>query len=594
MKTKTKRYLRMLSVFVGASLLFLLLLGGVRNIIVNAQHIQITQRIKETDTSTGPILRIPQNTIAYAGEPVSLTVIFTSNDHAIASTVFSLNYDQTCLHFDPTDADGDQIPDAVMLDIPGGFNGSVTFSGTDTDGELDFFISDLFPPLSSLPNGTLATVRLMSTCQPISETITATVGFSQDPLASFGDTAGQSIAGATYAGVVEIIARSPTLSIAKDISAQAGTPASVPIRFRGDNYAIATTAFSVDYDQACLDFDPVDRDADGIPDAVDFHVTGAFNAFVTFDKTDTDGELDFFIGDIFPPLASLPDGTLATVTFTPTCSPSPENIITATVGFSQDPTASFGSVDGQSVAGTTINSYLEIMPTTHLTAGVTLSPDHRRTAIPGSTLLYTHTLTNNGNVTDTFDLTLSTGWGLLVSQTPVTLSQEVTTTVHVRMTIPTDAVSGTIDTTRITATSQLDPDVSASAVDTTTVVSAPVVEQAGVEFGPKYNVALQAGEAITYMHTLTNTGTTTDTFDLVAVGWGNLLTPTPITLSHAATATLPLHVVVPTDAVSGTINVTHITATSRLDPDVTATISNTITVVQVDYQVYLPLTLKKH
>ena len=75
-----------------------------------------------------------------------MPVNFTSNDHSIASTAFSVDFDQTCLAFDATDSDQDGIPDAVTLSLPGAFNVSVTFDGGDTDGELDFFIADLLPP----------------------------------------------------------------------------------------------------------------------------------------------------------------------------------------------------------------------------------------------------------------------------------------------------------------------------------------------------------------------------------------------------------------------------------------------------------------
>ncbi|MFQ5814196.1 MAG: hypothetical protein ACE5I2_13555, partial [Anaerolineae bacterium] len=155
--------------------------------------------------SPGPILSIPSNVPAVAGQAVSVPVNFTSNGHSIASTAFSVDYDQTCLAFDPTDNDGDDIPDAVNLSLPGAFNASVTFDGNDTDSELDFLIADTFPPLSSLPDGAIATITFIATCQPSPGTsIIAPVDFSDDPPASFGNTDGQSVPGITSNGSVKI------------------------------------------------------------------------------------------------------------------------------------------------------------------------------------------------------------------------------------------------------------------------------------------------------------------------------------------------------------------------------------------------------
>ena len=151
----------------------------------------------------------------------------------------------------------------------------------------------------------------------------------------------------------------PDLSIPSNISAYNGLTVSVPISFTSDGSAIASTTFSVDFDESCLAFDPTDDDGDGTPDAVSFkRLPSAFGASVAFNGSDSDGELDFFIGDTFPPLASLPDGTLATVTFTATCSPT----VVAPVSFSDAPAASFGNTGGLSVAGTTTSGSVEIIP----------------------------------------------------------------------------------------------------------------------------------------------------------------------------------------------------------------------------------------
>jgi hypothetical protein len=160
--------------------------------------------------SDGPVLTIPDQVPASPGGMVTLPVNFTANGNSIASMIFSVDYDQTWLTFDPTDSDSDGIPDTVTLDIPSAFNASVTFDGGDTDGELDFFIADTFPPLASLPDGAIVSMTLNVGSPP--SVTEAAVNFSQDPVASFGDTSGQSVPGTTDDGSV-LIASTDTYQI---------------------------------------------------------------------------------------------------------------------------------------------------------------------------------------------------------------------------------------------------------------------------------------------------------------------------------------------------------------------------------------------
>ena len=388
-----------------------------------------------TSIGAGPHLNIPDHIPAYAGQEVVVPVAFTGNGNDIASTIFSLDFDENCLSFDPTDGDQDGLPDAVTFDLPGGFNGSVTFDGSDSDGELDFYIADVFPPLGSLSDGSIVSVTLDVTCQPTSTAI-APVGFSADPPATFGNTGGQSVPGTTSGGSVEILAGMPgdcngdqsvdagdipavVLEIfdgdgnapadtpggsfagdpigcnangdaavdAGDISSlvllifgNAGTHSgaegpthvaegdgpvlalpghvatppdasvTLPITFTGNGSDISVAIFSLDYDQTWLDFKPTDSDADGIPDAVTFNLPAGFDGSATFDQSDTDGELDFYVADTFPPLTALPDGVIAFVTVE---TGHPATTTKAAVNFSQEPAASFGDTSGQGVAGTT-------------------------------------------------------------------------------------------------------------------------------------------------------------------------------------------------------------------------------------------------
>ncbi|MGC9394639.1 MAG: hypothetical protein ACP5J4_07260, partial [Anaerolineae bacterium] len=101
-------------------------------------------------------------------------------------------------------------------------------------------------------------------------------------------------------------------------------------------------------------------------------------------------------------------------------------------------------------------------------AGVVLTPDHTVQAQPGEVLAFTHVLTNTGNIIDTFDLTIA-GWGVLLTSTPLTLTQSATATVQVEIAVPGDATGGTVNTTIITATSWLDSAAFATAQNVITI-----------------------------------------------------------------------------------------------------------------------------
>ena len=148
----------------------------------------------DLNTATeGPTLTLPDQVPAVPSGLVTLPVSFAANGHSITSLVFSVDYDETWLALDPTDRDGNGIPDAVIFSLPGEFSYSVAFNGDDADGEVDIFIGDISPPLTSLSDGPIVFMILNVDSSP-GETQRA-VRFSLDPEASFGDTSGWSVPG---------------------------------------------------------------------------------------------------------------------------------------------------------------------------------------------------------------------------------------------------------------------------------------------------------------------------------------------------------------------------------------------------------------
>jgi len=109
-----------------------------------------------------------------------------------------VDYDETWLTLDPTDRDGNGVPDAVVFNLPGDFTYSVTFDGDDTDGEVDIFIGDISPSLTSLPDGPIVFMLLDADSSP--GRTKGAVRFSVDPSASFGDTSGRSVPGTATPG----------------------------------------------------------------------------------------------------------------------------------------------------------------------------------------------------------------------------------------------------------------------------------------------------------------------------------------------------------------------------------------------------------
>jgi hypothetical protein len=88
---------------------------------------------------------------------------------------------------------------------------------------------------------------------------------------------------------------------------------------------------------------------------------------------------------------------------------------------------------------------------------------------PGDTVEYILTLTNLGNVTDTFEITVEgNDWDVHLPETSFDLAVGASAEVLVHVTIPADAEDGDFEAVTITATSAGDDSVSASSVLTTT------------------------------------------------------------------------------------------------------------------------------
>lgn len=134
----------------------------------------------------GPGLSIPDQIQATPGSTVLIPVSFLPDGSQIASMVFSIDFDDTWLTFDPG------VEDAVVFSLPSGqgFSGGCSLDADDPTGEIDCYILDFQDPLDPLPEGVIVRIKLQ-VGNPTYTTV-ANVGFSQNPAPSFGDVDGQS------------------------------------------------------------------------------------------------------------------------------------------------------------------------------------------------------------------------------------------------------------------------------------------------------------------------------------------------------------------------------------------------------------------
>ncbi|MCB0036484.1 MAG: hypothetical protein KDE51_20770, partial [Anaerolineales bacterium] len=203
------------------------------------------------------------------------------------------------------------------------------------------------------------------------------------------------------------------------------------------------------------------------------------------------------------------------------------------------------------------------------------------TVADGQTAVYTHTLISQSNVTDTISISVATDlgpdWTVGPSTPTVELAPFGTAEISVSVDVPPGS-TGLVHTMNVTATSTLSPSVQATAVNTTTVQTIR-----DVTLVPDNASSTTAGQTAVYQHTLTNSGNATDSFTLSATsseGWS--VTVDPLNSgSLAANQSIPVtvSVTVPAGAVVGTVDLTMITATSTNAVTVTASVTDTTTVI---------------
>ena len=211
--------------------------------------------------------------------------------------------------------------------------------------------------------------------------------------------------------------------------------------------------------------------------------------------------------------------------------------------------------------------------------GVVFDSAQQGSAEPGATISYVHTLTNTGNVTDSFTLTTqaAAGWSAsvassLVSNVPPGASRQVTLDV----TAPAVALAGSTGDVTLTATSGVDTNVQASVTDKTTIAE---VTRATLTPAAQTSNAL-AGQLVSFAPKLRNTGSTAVAYDISieTAGWTSLVTPTLTSvLQPGQELTLNLTVQVPANTPIDAVNLTKLSVRAQNASELLATGSYTTT-----------------
>jgi uncharacterized membrane protein len=229
--------------------------------------------------------------------------------------------------------------------------------------------------------------------------------------------------------------------------------------------------------------------------------------------------------------------------------------------------------------------------TTHITttidniSGALFTPDSLIKVIDaGKPITFTFTLVNSGSVPQSYTLTQSgapSGWisTLAPSSPTATLAPGATLAV----TLVLQAPAGTPDNTP------------ANVIITAACIEKPCADataSAHLTIGPPFSVGVGGncdgpalpGAIVTCVHTVTNTGFSSDTYlntTLSQLGWSTAVAPALLFLEPGATGTVTITLAVPSSADAGLQHLLTFTARSTGLPSVSASLTDTTTVLQV-------------
>ncbi|MBP7686751.1 MAG: DUF11 domain-containing protein [Thermoflexales bacterium] len=220
--------------------------------------------------------------------------------------------------------------------------------------------------------------------------------------------------------------------------------------------------------------------------------------------------------------------------------------------------------------------------------GVAMTPGAvGQSGLPGAVVTYTLSVTNTGNASDTYTVTIS--GNAFVTNAPASigpLAAGANTTLNVVVTIPVGAAGGAVDAANVKITSQGDPSKFANSTLTTT---ANTLRGVAVTPGTLGQSGLP-GAVVTYTLSVTNTGNAADTFAVTITG-NAFGTTAPLAvgpLAAGASSILEVAVTIPAGTPAGTSDTATLTVKSQGNNAITADATLT---TAVWYGVFLPIVL---
>lgn len=253
--------------------------------------------------------------------------------------------------------------------------------------------------------------------------------------------------------------------------------------------------------------------------------------------------------------------------------------ITVTVG-----TVSINVVDTVTVQAVTGFTFTAVAPTA-------------RTTPPGVTLVFTHTLVNTGNATDSFQVNVTPQSPLIFVSTtpanPISLAAGASASVQVRVSVPgSTPVTGAGAPYTISVAARRVASAAPTVTNTNQVTvvggGAPTITPGAAS---PASAPANAASVVTFVNTLQNTGNAAATFNLATpsvvgspAGWSANISATtcptpPATLAQNATCTFTVQVNVPATANGGPQNIAiGATAQNAASVNVSTSAINTVTV----------------